>query len=156
MMQTALLTLALVALLSAPLPALAAGKAQPLTKSVRAETYDARVHGTQILTPPAGPAPAINGPEVYGVRPGSPVIYRIPTTGIRPIRFTAKDLPDTLHIDQAKGIITGRARKRGSPCRDLSGGEQPRQGRAHADIRRRRQTRPDPAHGLEPLVHPLP
>jgi len=48
-----------------------------LAASVRAETYDARVHGPQILTPPPGPAPAINGPEVYGVRPGSPVIYRI-------------------------------------------------------------------------------
>jgi alpha-galactosidase len=76
---------------------------------VRAETYDARVAGTQVLTPPSGPAPAINGPEVYGVRPGSPVIYRIPTTGSRPIRFTARDLPDTLRIDQARGIITGHA-----------------------------------------------
>jgi alpha-galactosidase len=60
----------------------------------RAETYDARIDATQVLTPPPGPAPAINGPEVYGVRPGSPVIYRIPTTGSRPIRFAAKDLPD--------------------------------------------------------------
>jgi alpha-galactosidase len=80
-----------------------------LTVSARAETYDARVDGTQILTPPAGPAPAINGPEVYGVRPGSPVIYRIPTTGSRPIRFTAKDLPATLRLDQAKGVVTGHA-----------------------------------------------
>ena len=57
-----------------------------LTAFSRAETYDARVAGTQILTPPSGPAPAINGPEIYGVRPGSPVIYRIPTTGNRSIR----------------------------------------------------------------------
>jgi alpha-galactosidase len=76
---------------------------------VRAETYDARVHGARILTTSPGPAPAINGPEVYGVRPGSPVIYRIPTTGTRPIRFTAKDLPATLRIDGTNGIITGRA-----------------------------------------------
>ena len=40
-----------------------------LSVSVRAETYDVRVEGTQILTPPAGPAPAINCPEVYGVSP---------------------------------------------------------------------------------------
>jgi alpha-galactosidase len=43
------------------------------------------------------------------VCPSSPVICRIPTTGSRPICFTAKDLPDTLHIDHAKGIITGHA-----------------------------------------------
>ena len=43
------------------------------------------------------------------MRPGSPVIYRIPTTGNRPIRFTAKDLPATLRIEQAKGVVTGHA-----------------------------------------------
>jgi hypothetical protein len=90
-----------------------------LAVSARAETYDARVNGTQILTPPPGPAPAINGPEVYGVRPGSPVIYRIPTTGRRPIRFNAKDLPDTLRIDQAKGFVTGHAPA--SEVRDADG-----------------------------------
>ena len=109
MMKTTLNLFTLVALLAAPVLALAAGKAQPLTISVRAETYDARVHGPQILTPPPGPAPAINGPEVYGVRPGSPVIYRIPTTGSRPIRFIAKGLPATLRIDEANGIVTGHA-----------------------------------------------
>ncbi len=108
-MKTTLNLFTLVALLAAPVLALAAGKAQPLTISVRAETYDARVHGPQILTPPPGPAPAINGPEVYGVRPGSPVIYRIPTTGSRPIRFIAKGLPATFRIDEANGIVTGHA-----------------------------------------------
>ncbi|MCY2924918.1 MAG: hypothetical protein NT031_05680, partial [Planctomycetota bacterium] len=90
-----------------------------LTLSAGAETYDARVAATQVLTPPSGPAPAINGPEIYGVRPGSPVIYRIPTTGSRPIRFTAKDLPDTLRIDQANGIITGNA-PAGAGCHEVT------------------------------------
>ena len=73
--------------------------------------------------------------------------------------------PDPLHRERPAGYPPHRpsegdhhrprARKRGSPCRDLSGGERPRQGRAQADIRRRRQIRPDSADGLEPLVYPL-
>ena len=55
------------------------------------KTYDARIEGAQILTPAPGPTPAINGPDVYGVRPGSPVIYRIPTTGRRPIQFQREE-----------------------------------------------------------------
>ncbi|HWH67919.1 MAG TPA: NPCBM/NEW2 domain-containing protein, partial [Candidatus Sulfotelmatobacter sp.] len=34
-----------------------------------------------ILTPKPGPAPRINGPKVYGCRPGSPFLYRIPAQG---------------------------------------------------------------------------
>ncbi len=34
-----------------------------------------------ILTPKPGPEPRINGPRVYGVRPGKPFLYRIPATG---------------------------------------------------------------------------
>ncbi|MEN6534000.1 MAG: putative Ig domain-containing protein [Bryobacteraceae bacterium] len=62
-----------------------------------------------ILTPKPGPAPSINGPGMYGVRPGHPFLYRIPCTGERPIRFSAKNLPGSLTLDGATGIITGRA-----------------------------------------------
>ena len=41
------------------------------------------------LTPPAPPEPRINGPRVYGVRPGSPFLYRVPATGVRPMTFRA-------------------------------------------------------------------
>ena len=34
-----------------------------------------------ILTPPAPATPRINGPDVFGVRPGSPFLYTIPATG---------------------------------------------------------------------------
>ena len=47
-----------------------------------------------ILTPPPPASPRINGPLVYGVRPGSPFLYRIPCTGERPIKFSAENLPD--------------------------------------------------------------
>jgi alpha-galactosidase len=61
-----------------------------------------------ILTPPAPEYPRINGPTIYGVRKNSPVIYRIPVTGIRPMHYEVSNLPDGLHLDQAKGIITGK------------------------------------------------
>ena len=38
-----------------------------------------------ILTPKPGPIPRINGPIVFGVRPGSPFLYAIPATGTRPM-----------------------------------------------------------------------
>ncbi len=61
-----------------------------------------------ILTPPAPASPRINGPLVYGVRPGSPFLYRIPCTGERPIKFSAENLPDGLTLDAESGIITGK------------------------------------------------
>src|SRR5215469_10287542 len=61
-----------------------------------------------LLTPSAPREPRINGPLVYGVRPGSPFLYRIPCTGERPIKFSARDLPPGLSLDPESGIITGR------------------------------------------------
>ena len=40
-----------------------------------------------ILTPPAADAPRVNGPCVYGVRPGKPILYRVPVTGRRPMKL---------------------------------------------------------------------
>lgn len=60
-----------------------------------------------ILTAPATKTPRINGSKVYGVRPGHPFLYRIPCTGVRPIRFSAEGLPPSLHLDSSTGIITG-------------------------------------------------
>jgi alpha-galactosidase len=62
----------------------------------------------ELLTPKASPAPHINGPKVYGARPGHPFLYRIPCTGTRPIRFTAKGLPRSLKLDENTGIISGK------------------------------------------------
>ena len=62
-----------------------------------------------ILTPQPGPAPAIHGPKVYGARPGRPIVYRIPCTGVRPIRFSAKGLPASLRLDTDTGVVSGEA-----------------------------------------------
>jgi alpha-galactosidase len=61
-----------------------------------------------ILTPKPDPAPRINGPTVYGCRPGHPFLYRIPATGMRPIDFSAEKLPEGLTLDPKSGIITGK------------------------------------------------
>lgn len=66
-----------------------------------------------ILTPVPSPAPRINGPRVYGCRPGNPFLYRIPATGQRPMEFSAQDLPPGLSLDPATGIIAGTAPARG-------------------------------------------
>jgi alpha-galactosidase len=64
--------------------------------------------GAVILTPAAPITPRIHGPKVYGVRPGSPFLYRIPCTGARPIAFSAENLPAGLTLDGNSGILTGR------------------------------------------------
>ncbi len=66
-----------------------------------------------LLTPKPGPAPRVNGPTVYGVRPGHPFLYRIPAQGERPMTFTAEGLPASLRLDTQTGIITGTNPERG-------------------------------------------
>ncbi|KAA8482450.1 alpha-galactosidase [Arcticibacter tournemirensis] len=67
-----------------------------------------------ILTPAAPATPRINGATVFGVRPGSPFLYRIPATGDRPMAFSASGLPEGLKIDTQTGIITGQLAKAGT------------------------------------------
>lgn len=67
------------------------------------ETYFA----PQILTPRPASAPRINGPKIFGVRPGSLFFYVIPAAGGRPMTFSADNLPDGLKIDPQTGFITG-------------------------------------------------
>jgi alpha-galactosidase len=66
-----------------------------------------------ILTPKPGPLPRINGPRIYGCRPGHPFLYRIPATGDRPMTFSAGNLPPDLALDPHTGIITGRVNAKG-------------------------------------------
>lgn len=66
-----------------------------------------------ILTPAAPAMPRYNGPLVYGVRPGSPVIFRIPMSGERPMKFSAVNLPEGLSLDADKGVISGSIKERG-------------------------------------------
>jgi alpha-galactosidase len=81
----------------------AAGKTQPAALAPPA------AEARPILTPKPPASPRINGPRVYGARPGHDVIYRIPATGMRPMQFAARGLPASLSLDSSTGIISGRA-----------------------------------------------
>jgi len=67
-----------------------------------------------ILTPKPEKEPKINGAKVYGVRPDSPFLYRIPATGNRPMKFTVQGLPPGLQVDENSGIITGKISSAGT------------------------------------------
>lgn len=60
-----------------------------------------------ILTPAAPAAPRYNGPAVMGVRPGSPVIFRVAASGNRPMKFSADNLPQGLSLDPETGVLSG-------------------------------------------------
>ncbi len=66
-----------------------------------------------IRTPKPPSTPRINGPSVFGVRPGSPFLYHIPATGIRPMEFSVDALPAGLILDKHTGEITGKIKKPG-------------------------------------------
>ena len=84
------------------------------TVSGDANKVQAFIEKAEILTPPAGPEPKINGARVFGVRPHSPFIFSIPATGIRPMAFSASNLPKGLSLDPKNGHITGMLSSRGT------------------------------------------
>lgn len=60
-----------------------------------------------ILTPPAPVRPRINSPAVYGARPGSPFLFKIAASGVKPMIYNVTGLPKGLQIDHSTGIISG-------------------------------------------------
>jgi alpha-galactosidase len=67
----------------------------------------------EIYTPKPGSEPHINGPLVYGCRPGHPFLYRIPCQGERPLSFSVSGLPKSLSLDASNGIISGTSPEKG-------------------------------------------
>jgi len=67
-----------------------------------------------VLTPKSSPKPRLNGPQIVGVRPGSPFLYTIAATGEPPINFAVGGLPEGLQMDLATGRILGVLKKRGT------------------------------------------
>src|SRR4051794_1686747 len=61
-----------------------------------------------ILTPAPPATPRINGPTIYGERPGRPFLYHIPATGERPMTFVVDGLPNGLKLNDKTGDITGK------------------------------------------------
>lgn len=78
------------------------------------ETFNPIASEPYILTPKPAATARINSATVYGVRPGSPFLFRIPATGDRPMVFSVKGLPKGLTVDAKTGIITGNIAKKGT------------------------------------------
>lgn len=76
------------------------------TKSVFAVT-------PYILTPKAQLTPKINGATVFGIRPGSPFLYKIAASGEKPLHYEVIELPKGLYLDANTGIITGMLENEG-------------------------------------------
>jgi alpha-galactosidase len=68
---------------------------------------------TAILTPKEKPEPQINGPRVFGVRPGHPILFTIPASGNRPMTFSVTNLPDGVNVNATTGQISGSIKKVG-------------------------------------------
>ena len=66
-----------------------------------------------ILTPPAPATPRYNGPLVFGVRPGSPVIFRLAFSGEKPMKYAVEGLPEGVVLDPDKGVLSGSTDKAG-------------------------------------------
>ena len=60
-----------------------------------------------ILTPPPSASPQINGAKIFGVRPGSPFLFKIAATGEKPLQYSVENLPAGLTVNATTGIITG-------------------------------------------------
>lgn len=74
-----------------------------------------------ILTPAAPAAPRYNGALVYGVRPGSPVIFKIAMSGEKPMKYSVRNLPEGLALDTERGVISGSIANRGDYTMTLVG-----------------------------------
>lgn len=101
-MKLAVIALAAAALFAAA-PALAQGvpAAPPVADPI-------------ILTPAPPETPRINGASVFGVRPGSPILYTMPVTGVRPMTYSASGLPRGATFDAATGRLGGAVASAGT------------------------------------------
>ncbi len=71
------------------------------------------VANNPIRTPKPADAPKINGPSLFGVRPGSQLLYKIAATGKKPLEYSAAGIPAGVKIDSKTGRLFGVIKKRG-------------------------------------------
>ncbi len=80
--------------------------------------FDSMTRQLGILTPKPRPEPRINAPARYGVRPGSPVLFKLPVAGEKPMTIVAGGAgfaraAARLHFDPATRILSGTLDKPG-------------------------------------------
>ncbi len=73
------------------------------------ELDESRYEQWGILTPKEKEEPLFNGADIWGVRQGKPIIFRVPVSGKKPLAFSAKNLPKGVTFDTTLGIIGGKA-----------------------------------------------
>ena len=83
------------------------------TETKTNKTVEVKSTPPYILTPAPSAAPRINGAKIFGVRPNSPVLYKIAATGKAPLQYRVEDLPEGLSINPANGVITGKLSRKG-------------------------------------------
>jgi alpha-galactosidase len=66
-----------------------------------------------ILTPAPSDIVRINGTKIFGVRPGSPFLFKIPATGKKPMKYEVLNLPEGLTCNQETGMVTGTLKEKG-------------------------------------------
>ena len=66
-----------------------------------------------VLTPVVRETPRINGARIFGVRPGHPVLWRIPVSGTRPMSVEVRGLPDGVVYDAKTCSLAGSTTVRG-------------------------------------------
>jgi hypothetical protein len=90
---------------------------QRVTVSYTDDKYGGTLETTMtppyILTPPAPEVPRYNGPLAFGVRPGSPVIFRLAFSGEKPMTYAVEGLPKGVRLDPEKGVLSGSIAKKG-------------------------------------------
>ncbi len=69
----------------------------------------AQAPSAQVAAPGAA---RINYPRIFGVRPGSPFLFRVPVSGALPLTVSAQGLPDGLVLDPQTGVVSGTIRSR--------------------------------------------
>ena len=69
--------------------------------------------GEVFMTPKGPDTPRITGGRVFGVRPGSPLLFTVTASGQKPMTFAAKNLPQGLLLNTETGQITGCLQKEG-------------------------------------------
>ena len=66
-----------------------------------------------ILTPAPPATPKINGAKIYGVHFNSPVLFKIPATGKKPLQYGVENLPQGLNVNTDNGVISGSLKTKG-------------------------------------------
>jgi alpha-galactosidase len=66
-----------------------------------------------ILTPAPSLKPKINSPKIFGIKPGSPLMFKIAATGKKPLTYKLLNSTKDISIDKNTGILSGMFLKTG-------------------------------------------